>query len=95
MWIGECGQDHADRIVPMGWCDQKGEKGSNYLFYCLFQTTYLYGNGIMQMGGCKWKHVDLSVWIGGCGWERANGSVQMVAWGWEYGDGTIRMGAWG
>ena len=84
--MGEFGEEHADRSMPMGWCDKKGEKGSNYFFSVCLQTTYFYGNGIMQMGEWGWKHVELSVLIGACRW-------QMRACKWERGDGNVVMGA--
>ena len=58
MWMGACGQEHADRSVPMGWCDHKGEGEEIICFVICLQTTYLYRNGIVQTGACGWQHMD-------------------------------------
>ena len=52
-----------------GWCDQKGEKGSNYLFYCLF-TEYIFV--------WEWNHADESMWMEACGSECVDRSMQMA-----------------
>ncbi len=82
--MGECGEEHADRSMPMGWCDKKGEKGSNYLFYCLF-TDYIFL--------WEWNHADGSMGMEACGTECVDRSMQMRACKWERGDGNVVMGA--
>ena len=77
--MGEFGEEHADRSMPMGWCDKKGEKGSNYFFYCLF-TDYIFL--------WEWNHADEA-----CGTECVDRSMQMRACKWEHGDGNVVMGA--
>jgi hypothetical protein len=63
--MGECGEEHADRSMAMGRT-RRVRKGVITFFIVCLQTTYFYGNGIMQMGAWGWKHVELSVWIGAC-----------------------------
>ncbi len=72
--MGACGLEHADGSMPMRRCDQKGEGGVIICFVVCLQTTYLYGNRIVQTGACGWKHVD--------------GRVRMGAWGWDHCDGS-------
>ena len=81
MWIKECGHEHADRSGPMGWRDKKGNRGVIIRFVISLQSTYLYGQGIVQMEACRWKHVDLCVCV--------NRSMWIVACKWEHGDGSM------
>ena len=72
--MGACGQEHADRSVPMGWCDQKGEGEEIICVVVCLQTRYLYTNRIVQMGACGWQHMDGSLWMGAWGQEHCDRS---------------------
>ena len=86
-----CEWENLERSMLTEACQWDGatrrvRKGVITFFIVCLQTTYFYGNGIMQMGEWGWKHVELSVLIGACRW-------QMRACKWERGDGNVVMGA--
>ncbi len=68
--MGACRQEHADRSMPMGWCDQKGEGEEIMCFLSVYSLNTCTG---IEMS--RREHADGNMWIRTCGWECGDGSI--------------------
>ena len=70
--MGACGREHADRSMPMGWCDQKGEGKKSFVLLSVFRLHICTG-----MESCRREHadhMDESLWMGVWGQEHCDRS---------------------